>query len=329
MFINPASIKQKLYLKSGNNSGINMSSKGGSNATVPLPSMRLRLTWQGKFFLLLLIVIFIGSMNFQNNLGMLMAVFVFYCMLISAFLAWRNVSRITLTTGNIKPVFCGNPLSIPVNLDIPRKISETPMQIQFNDNNHGANITESFLPVATQYQFTRPTRQRGRYTLNSISLISSHILGTTEVSKTTPVNREYLVYPTPANGSRHTSITEEYHRNRISLEQSDYLGQRPYMPGDSIKHINWKSFAGSKGLNTDLFFDTGEQNTWIDWYQFSSEDPELRLSHMCRIILDLSMIGQEFGMRLPGTVIQPTHGVTHRDTCLAALAAFPREQDTL
>ena len=291
-------------------------------SSVAAPKIRMRMSWQGKFFTFVLLIIFVGSMNFQNNLGILTAVFVFYSIIISGVLTRRIVSGITLTTGAVQPVFCGDYAALALSLTGYRGADNFLLQVQLQTNSESITAPLCLNPKLTQQYIQLPTTRRGRHTITRITLIASHRLGMVDALLSYPVHIDYLVYPAPATLGRELIHTEQRKINQTSLELNDYFGQRPYIPGDSIKHINWKSFAGSKGLHTDIFIDGGDQLEWIDWSQFHAEDVEIRLAQICRTVLDLSSTHQDYGLRLPGLVIEPGHGVLQREQCLTALADF-------
>jgi len=50
---------------------------------------------------------------------------------------------------------------------------------------------------------------------------------------------------------------------------------------------------------------------------------------MCARVIALSDAGHEFGMRLPGKILTPDSGETHRTNALTALALFNFKSDTI
>jgi uncharacterized protein (DUF58 family) len=49
---------------------------------------------------------------------------------------------------------------------------------------------------------------------------------------------------------------------------------------------------------------------------------EQRLSHLCYWALEFDRQEEEYGLRLPGVVIEPGMGERHRDQVLQALALY-------
>ena len=49
---------------------------------------------------------------------------------------------------------------------------------------------------------------------------------------------------------------------------------------------------------------------------------EVCLSHLCRKVLEFHQEQRQFGLKLPGKVIEPGKGEAHQARCLQALALF-------
>ncbi len=60
----------------------------------------------------------------------------------------------------------------------------------------------------------------------------------------------------------------------------------------------------------------------FDWDSLPALDTESRLSQLCRWVIDAHERGEAFGLRLPGSAIEPNIGTAHRERCLDALALF-------
>jgi uncharacterized protein (DUF58 family) len=62
---------------------------------------------------------------------------------------------------------------------------------------------------------------------------------------------------------------------------------------------------------------------WLDWDRLpGSAGVEARLSLLTHQVLAAEEANVAYGLRLPGTVLQPGLGEAHRDACLKALALF-------
>lgn len=102
----------------------------------------------------------------------------------------------------------------------------------------------------------------------------------------------------------------------------DFVGLRDYRPGDSLRRLDWKAFARERGLVVKQFGGDRAAQVSIDWDQLPVLEPELRLSLLCRQVLDAAEQGLSYGLRLPGVTLAAGHGEIHKHRCLESLADF-------
>ncbi|MCA3147661.1 MAG: DUF58 domain-containing protein, partial [Burkholderiales bacterium] len=97
---------------------------------------------------------------------------------------------------------------------------------------------------------------------------------------------------------------------------------RPYQQGDSIRRIAWKTVARSDGdlISTKIFEGGASQDIWLDWSLTGTQNEALRLSRLTAWVLKADELGLDYGLKLPGLEIAPSHGELHRAECLKALA---------
>ena len=101
----------------------------------------------------------------------------------------------------------------------------------------------------------------------------------------------------------------------------DFYQFKQYQPGDSLKHVFWKSYAKGQELQTKQFASYREQRLWLDWQLFSGAEED-RLSKLCYWVLQLENNNDEYGLRLPDVEIAPGHGGQHQAEVLKALALY-------
>lgn len=102
----------------------------------------------------------------------------------------------------------------------------------------------------------------------------------------------------------------------------DFDGLRNYQPSDSLKSVDWKSYARRGVLYTKQFHGYESRSKWVDWYAFSDDDAELKLSHMCYAVLEYAKTHETYGLKLPSVELAPDSGELHLQQCLEALARF-------
>ena len=79
--------------------------------------------------------------------------------------------------------------------------------------------------------------------------------------------------------------------------------------------------AREQGLHTKLFGGDRAEQRWLDWQTLQGQS-EQRLSQLTRGVLDAVEQQLEYGLRIPGTELQPARGQAHRHACLRQLALY-------
>ena len=105
----------------------------------------------------------------------------------------------------------------------------------------------------------------------------------------------------------------------------EFAGLREYIPGDSLRTIDWRAMARGQGLATRIYEDYSSQFFWLDWMQFEGVSREARLSRLCSCVLKQAEGPIDYGLRLPTGDIQPGQGEQHQLRVLEALALFEWE----
>ena len=102
----------------------------------------------------------------------------------------------------------------------------------------------------------------------------------------------------------------------------DFYGFRDYRKGDSPRQVYWKGIAKAQGVLSKQYTAYADRSVWLDWELFPGLAMEQRLSHLCYWVLEFDGRGEEYGLRLPGLVIEPAVGEKHRERVLKELALF-------
>lgn len=137
-----------------------------------------------------------------------------------------------------------------------------------------------------------------------------------------------VVFPRPIVAPDVVSAVEdgEQTSNSRSPEGNDHAELRPWREGDMSQRIMWKRFARSgQMVVADWEADKGNPH-WLDFNAFAGTDHELRLSYLSWLVIERGKSGARFGLNLPGQVIEPESSTTHTTRCLRALAVWGEEK---
>ena len=144
-----------------------------------------------------------------------------------------------------------------------------------------------------------------------------------------------LVYPRPETGALPPPAPSAQAGGARAHAQGsdDFSGLRTYQPADSPRHVAWKTVARSDtgharrdAMLTKQFAGDAVAELWLDLGDLPPAlSLEQRLSRLAGWVLAAERAGALYGLRLPGTEIEPARGETHRAACLEALALYQAE----
>lgn len=166
-----------------------------------------------------------------------------------------------------------------------------------------------------------PVSRRGVHPGGPVHLVTTYPLGLFRARLPLGEAPEALVFPHPA-----ADCVDPPGRSNDAAQHTEadtFAGLRVYAPGDRISHIAWKAMArGGETLVKTFDGLDGQPVLWLCWDDAPGADVEARLSVLTRWVLDAATALRPYGLRLPGTVVEPELGPAHRRRCLTALATF-------
>jgi uncharacterized protein (DUF58 family) len=281
----------------------------------------------GAAFALALLLMLMAGINYQNSPAygltfLLTAVFV-----IAILHTYRNLAGLTLHAAGGSPVFVGEQATLRVRLSSNGRAHQSvalgwpPQDLQHFDV-PANGLAECELLV--------PARKRGWLRPGRLRVESRFPLGILVTWSLVDLDQAVLVYPRPlagempvAAGSRDDD-DEDQGARVLGQGADDYQGLKTYQPGDSKRRLHWKAYSRGHGLLVKDFAALAGRDLWLDFSELQG-DIEMRLSVLCHWVLSLSERQQPFALRLPGLVLGPDSGETHREACLRALALYGQE----
>jgi uncharacterized protein (DUF58 family) len=168
-----------------------------------------------------------------------------------------------------------------------------------------------------------PAARRGRLSLGRVMLETRFPLDLFRAWSYVEPDAHCLVYPRPLfsglppGGTQAGTGKARAHASG----NDDFSGLRGYQASDSPRHIAWKTVARTGDLLTKQFSEDAAEELWLEWEQANPAlDAEERLSLITGWVLAAEQAGSRYGLKIPGTEIEPDRGDAHRAQCLQALA---------
>jgi uncharacterized protein (DUF58 family) len=299
--------------------------KGPEVEPVHLAGRRIYIlpTRHGLMFALVLLVMLLGSINYNNSLGYALTFLLGGLALVSMLHTQRNLVGLVVESGRAEPVFAGQTASFPVLVHARNGVSRFALAAQAP----GFSAEYGDVQGTRTRRFHVPARatHRGRLRLARFKVFTEFPLGLFHAWTWVELDTWCLVYPQPAEEPLPFSRDARETGPDATAQgpgQDDFSDLRLYRPGDSPRHVAWRRTAQTDELLTKRFIGGAARTLWLDWDQLDGLMAEQRLSRLCRWVLDCHAAGYRYGVRLPGTVIEPGSGEAHRQQCLETLALF-------
>jgi uncharacterized protein (DUF58 family) len=289
---------------------------------------KTKLTGPGFTLMMLLIAMLLASINYGNNMAYLLC-FLLTSLMMVTYLYTRNNLK-GLEIGNIlsQAVFAGDVLEFTFELHNRTRGRRTAVYAliygeQTDDGFSGPFSVERL--SRTSGKISIIASRRGRFNLSRMTLMTFYPLGLFRVEQNIRVDKIYIVYPRPVGTRQWPEM--EIHEDEASegfyaRGGDDFVGVRPYRPGESMHRVDWKAVARGRPLMIKDFSGGGSDQLWFDWNQLPGMDTEQRLSQMARWVLEADQEGKEFGLRLPGDRVELDSSPGHTTKCLERLAVF-------
>ena len=279
-------------------------------------------TKTGLIFLVLLLLLLLGSVNYNKSLGYVLTFILVGLGNVAMFSTWKNLAGLRLRAGGCSPVFTGEKAVFAVQLENPDV--QTRYSIAVTHQGQEFEVVDVSSDAVSLAHFKVDATRRGVLDAGRFRLCTEFPAGLFVAWTWIDLSMHCLIYPRPATRAEMPVSTsnEEGDQTMHGAGLEEYTGLRKYQSGDSWRRVAWKAVARTDELVTKEFSGGQPQLQWIDWRILAVSSTEARLSAMTRLIIDAEEAGRHYGLRLPGVEIEPAHGRTHYAHCLKALALY-------
>lgn len=301
-----------------------------------LPAVRALTLGRGNIFIVpsaagggllaLVFLLWLTATNYENNL-----VFAVTCLLVSIFHtaiyhSYANLSGLNIRMVRGAPAFAGESVSFVLRLSHSGKRARGPLTLGFGDRRI---VVNGLRPgEEREVELTLPAKRRGWLRPERLWIESRYPLGLLRVWSRPLLEGAALVYPRPLPDAVETGAATEGRGEaqdvnaNLQSGSEDFAGLRPWQRGDSPQRVAWSRVARGQGTLVKQYVDPPVESGWLDWDAYPHLDRERRLSALCAQLLEYCEQGHSYGLRLPGQMLEPASGESHRGQCLRALALF-------
>ncbi|HEX4141186.1 MAG TPA: DUF58 domain-containing protein [Candidatus Methylacidiphilales bacterium] len=313
------------------------------------------LVWPTALWLIfgpVLACMWIAAVNYANNLVYAILYLVGSLSFVSLFHTWRNLAALRVEHIRIQPAFAGEDVCVeahlrnvskytiygllfarygedvagparPISWAHPLGVLEwfrsrkiAPLRLA---DGRGVRVAgEDTCAVAASFSSER----RGLYRFDSLVVRTSYPFGLFSATIRLPVGAEYFVYPKPAGTGVWPSLQpggETGVPNHLKVGD-DFAGVRAYMPGESLRHVDWKAFARGRPLSVKQFTGGGGHELWLDAAEMSRLPLEARLSQLALWVVNAEKEEIPYALKMGRTTLPLGLGPAQMRRALETLA---------
>ena len=284
-------------------------------------------TGVGFVFALMTFAMLLGSMNYNNNLSFVLTFILAGLGFVSMHSCQRNLVGLELSFAGVEPVFAGQSAKFRIAITNHSKNARHNIGIATQSS---ASAIKDLQPGESRiFTLSVPTTERGWITLERFGIRTLFPFELFRSWAWLHMDLRGLVYPHPADQAPQPPPTQTAHghRQHDARGEEDFAGLRKYHEGDSPRHVAWKAYARTGQLLSKQFAGADTSSQWFDFEAVPTDDIELRLSILTRWIIEADRTSEDYGLRLAGQEFPPSHGESHRQRCLEALALFGLSED--
>lgn len=280
---------------------------------------------QGLGFVLVLVLLFIGAVNYESNLGFALVFLLVGMFVLSIFHTFRNLAGLRISGVPGTAVFAGEMAEVTVILR--REGLRAYENVEVHCEGARRQAVDLIEEREVRARLFVPAPRRGWLDPGRIVIDTVFPFGICRAWSLPDLRLRCLVYPRPQECDLDWLLANQLHAGNTTLVRGsdDFHSLREYREGDPLKHVAWKNFARGQGMLLKEFASTMDQRVWLRWEMFSELDTESRLSRLCWCAIRLDETGIDFGLEIPGRSIAPAKGEVHYRQVLEALALYGME----
>ena len=272
----------------------------------------------GFWFGVLLFLMVIGGLNFNNNMTLALAFLLASIALLTTLLAYRNLAGLGITAVRAQPVFCGEDAQFRLLLTNREERYRYAVE---GVSDSGRDCCDIAPQASGRLTLAQPTRRRGWLRMAPCRLETRFPLGLFRAWSVVIADARCLVWPKPALDAPPLPRTGrgDYGAARRG-EGEEFHGLRDYRPGDPLRQIAWRSSARHEKLFSRQMESPSEEACELNWYLMRGGDTERKLSVLTAWVLAAERRQVPYSLEMPGAALPADLGEKHRNACLEILA---------
>ena len=294
----------------------------GQRITLSQANVFIFPTRSGFMFGVLLLILTLGAINYQNSLVYGVAFLLGSMFIVTILYTFRNLSGLSLELAEAHSGFVDEDVEFAVRVERPKGRGREGIQVGWPEG--FKQWVEIFDGEASVVNLYVNAETRGWLTPGRLLVETYYPLGLLRAWTWVDIKARGLVFPKPIFQDAPNAQSSKHRDDGVLIDplgSDDFVDIREYVQGDPIKNILWRAYARTDELVVKRYASYIEPRLWFDLDDLQGGLEE-KLSRLTGLALQATRGGREFGVRLPNLNISPGQGPAHLDHVLRELALY-------
>lgn len=251
----------------------------------------------GLLLLLVALLVWVGALNYAVSLAYVLSFWIVALVLLSVFLAYRQLAGLALRAESVAAVFAGEPADFVVRLVWPGA-----ERGRLHLGWHNGEAAERWQEDGSAC-LSWPDTARGQLAMPPLRVWSEAPLGLMRAFAPVRLAAAAWVYPRPLQDERpqvQGGGDEDSQWRR--LDGDEFAGLIAWQPERGMHRIAWRVFARNQTLAARDFaaYEPVGRQRVLDWFDYPAQmAQEERLSRLCWRLLQAQQDGEAVQLNLP------------------------------
>ena len=281
----------------------------------------------GLVYALLLLCIFIISINYNLNLGYALNFVLVSCGWLAIHLTYRNLSGIGLNASSAAAVYLGDLAHFPIHVNNHSGFARYALALGCAPTAmHMLDVPEHSSHTLT---LAVASTARGWMPCPRVRIQTTFPYGLLTAWSYWKSTQQVLVYPQPEpNPPPLPFAAADSDGTQHGTGSDEFSGLRSYRPGDALKQLAWRQMArqstvGNEVLLTKQFEGAQKTVCVLDFARLPEQlNLEQKLARLCAWLLAAEQEHISYAFTLGALHYPQNSGQNHQTACLRALALF-------
>lgn len=272
-------------------------------------------TRSGLGFGLLLAVMLLGALNYQNNAALLLTCVLGATVINSMLVAFRALDGLRLIRIRADTACAGDALTLHLQFDRGERMRRA-LRIDLDGNATNFSLDAR----GGEMTLAMPTERRGWTCVPRMRISCTQPFGLFRAWSWIAPAQDVLVYPRPLPGPPAPPHADDPLRR--DRGEDDYAQLREYRAGDPLKRVAWKTSARhDRLLLRELDGVSANAPQRLEWEALHGVDRETRIGRLADWVGEAHAAARTWTLVLPdGRELGPQADFAHHHRCMSALA---------